>query len=96
MQVLAYATLMLNVSVHSPKLRERDRMTKAGFLSMLRGCDNGGDLPPELLESVFHSISADGIMVRPSCLLVSLASTPGVLRHRCVLVASPSVGDGVC
>lgn len=62
-QVLAYATLMLNVSLHNPKLRERDRMTQQAFLSMLRGCDNGADLPPELLESIFASIEADGIMV---------------------------------
>ena len=57
---------MLNVSLHNPKLKERDRMTRQGFLSMLRGCDNGADLPPDLLDSIFASIEADGIMVCPA------------------------------
>jgi len=53
---------MLNVSVHSQKLKPRDKMSQASFVSMLRGCDDGNDLPTELLNDLFTSISENGIM----------------------------------
>ncbi|CAE7641264.1 BIG1 [Symbiodinium pilosum] len=51
--VLAYSVMMLQTSLHKPSIKEKDRMTKAQFISNNRGIDGGKDLPQEYLEALY-------------------------------------------
>ena len=46
---------MLNTSLHNPSVK--DKPTVERFISMNRGINDGGDLPPELL-----TVSADHLL----------------------------------
>ena len=59
--VLAFSIIMLNTDRHSPNMGKNARMTVEGFLRNNRGINNGKDLPAELLEAVFKSISENEI-----------------------------------
>lgn len=48
---------MLNTSLHNPSVK--DKPTIEQFISMNRGINNGGDLPRELLESLYESIRTE-------------------------------------
>ena len=45
--MLSFAIIMLNTSLHNPSVK--DKPTVERFISMNRGINDGGDLPPELL-----------------------------------------------
>ena len=45
--ILSYAIIMLHTSLHNPSVK--DKQTVERFISMNRGINNGGDLPPEFL-----------------------------------------------
>ncbi|CAO1300560.1 unnamed protein product [Diamesa serratosioi] len=55
--VLSFAIIMLNTSLHNPSVK--DKPTIEQFISMNRGINNGGDLPRELLESLYESIRTE-------------------------------------
>lgn len=55
--VLSFAIIMLNTSLHNPSVK--DKPTLEQFISMNRGINNGGDLPRELLESLYESIRTE-------------------------------------
>ncbi|XP_077980682.1 cytohesin-2-like isoform X2 [Glandiceps talaboti] len=55
--VLSFAIIMLNTSLHNPSVR--DKPTIERFISMNRGINDGGDLPRELLESLYDSIKKE-------------------------------------
>ncbi|RZF37896.1 hypothetical protein LSTR_LSTR009996 [Laodelphax striatellus] len=55
--VLSFAIIMLNTSLHNPSVK--DKPTVEQFISMNRGINNGGDLPRELLESLYESIKTE-------------------------------------
>lgn len=55
--VLSFAVIMLNTSLHNPSVK--DKPTVEQFISMNRGIDNGGDLPRELLISLYDSIKTE-------------------------------------
>jgi len=55
--VLSFAVIMLNTSLHNPSVK--DKPTVDQFISMNRGIDNGGDLPRELLISLYDSIKTE-------------------------------------
>ncbi|XP_052869701.1 cytohesin-1 isoform X3 [Anopheles cruzii] len=55
--VLSFAIIMLNTSLHNPSVKEKPTVEQ--FISMNRGINNGGDLPRELLESLYESIRAE-------------------------------------
>ena len=55
--VLSFAVIMLNTSLHNPSVK--DKPTVDQFISMNRGIDNGGDLPKELLVSLYDSIKTE-------------------------------------
>lgn len=55
--VLSFAIIMLNTSLHNPSVK--DKPTLDHFISMNRGINNGGDLPRELLESLYESIRTE-------------------------------------
>lgn len=45
--VLSFAIIMLNTSLHNPSVKDKPSVER--FISMNRGINDGGDLPPELL-----------------------------------------------
>jgi len=55
--VLSFAVIMLNTSLHNPSVK--DKPTIEQFISMNRGINDGGDLPRELLESLYESIKTE-------------------------------------
>lgn len=55
--VLSFAVIMLNTSLHNPSVK--DKPTVDQFVSMNRGINDGGDLPRELLASLFDSIKTE-------------------------------------
>ncbi|KAJ4446274.1 Cytohesin-1 [Periplaneta americana] len=55
--VLSFAIIMLNTSLHNPSVK--DKPTVEQFISMNRGINNGGDLPQELLVSLYESIKTE-------------------------------------
>lgn len=55
--VLSFAIIMLNTSLHNPSVKDKPSVEQ--FISMNRGINNGGDLPRELLVSLFESIRTE-------------------------------------
>lgn len=55
--VLSFAIIMLNTSLHNPSVKDKPSVEQ--FISMNRGINNGGDLPRELLESLYDSIRTE-------------------------------------
>lgn len=57
--MLSFAIIMLNTSLHNPSVK--DKPTVERFISMNRGINDGGDLPPELLtvRLVFVELLSD-------------------------------------
>lgn len=55
--VLSFAIIMLNTSLHNPSVKDKPSVEQ--FISMNRGINNGGDLPRELLVSLFESIKTE-------------------------------------
>jgi len=55
--VLAFATIMLNTSLHNPSVK--DKQSLDAFLNMNRGIDQGQDLDIGILTGLYESISKD-------------------------------------
>ncbi|XP_077256746.1 cytohesin steppke isoform X3 [Temnothorax americanus] len=55
--VLSFAIIMLNTSLHNPSVKDKPSVDQ--FISMNRGINNGGDLPRELLVSLYESIKTE-------------------------------------
>ncbi|UYV77458.1 CYTH1 [Cordylochernes scorpioides] len=55
--VLSFAIIMLNTSLHNPGVKERLSIDK--FIAMNKGINDGGDLPQELLVSLYNSIKQE-------------------------------------
>lgn len=55
--VLSFAIIMLNTSLHNPSVK--DKPSSDQFIAMNRGINNGGDLPQELLLSLYESIKTE-------------------------------------
>lgn len=55
--VLSFAIIMLNTSLHNPAVKEKPSVDT--FIGMNRGINNGGDIPRELLISLYTSIQAE-------------------------------------
>ena len=60
--VLSFAIIMLNTSLHNPSVRDKPSVDQ--FVSMNRGINDGGDLPRELLVSLYESIKTEPFKVR--------------------------------
>jgi len=60
--VLAYSVIMLNTDQHSTKLKGQ-RMTVDDFIKNNRGINDGQDLPPEYLASIFEEIASNEIVL---------------------------------
>ncbi|XP_071748045.1 cytohesin-1 isoform X6 [Lepeophtheirus salmonis] len=55
--VLSFAIIMLNTSLHNPSVKDKPSVEQ--FISMNRGINDGGDLPRELLVSLYDSIKTE-------------------------------------
>lgn len=55
--VLSFAIIMLNTSLHNPSVKDKPSVEQ--FISMNRGINDGGDLPRELLVSLYESIKTE-------------------------------------
>ncbi|UYV64043.1 CYTH1 [Cordylochernes scorpioides] len=55
--VLSFAIIMLNTSLHNPCVKDKPSIEQ--FITMNRGINNGGDLPRELLVSLYDSIKQE-------------------------------------
>ncbi|XP_076332362.1 cytohesin-1-like isoform X2 [Tachypleus tridentatus] len=55
--VLSFAIIMLNTSLHNPSVKEKPSVEQ--FINMNRGINNGGDLPHELIMSLYDSIKQE-------------------------------------
>ncbi|XP_043209557.1 cytohesin-2-like isoform X1 [Amphibalanus amphitrite] len=58
---LSFAIIMLNTSLHNPSVK--DKFTVDQFINMVRGIDQGGNLPRELLVSLYDSIKSEPFMI---------------------------------
>ncbi|XP_021358776.1 cytohesin-1-like isoform X1 [Mizuhopecten yessoensis] len=55
--VLSFAIIMLNTSLHNPSVK--DKPTVDRFIQMNRGINDGGNLPEDLLTSLYDSIKKE-------------------------------------
>ncbi|KAI5698940.1 hypothetical protein M8J76_014840 [Diaphorina citri] len=55
--VLSFAIIMLNTSLHNPSVKDKPSVEQ--FISMNRGINNGGDLPRQLLVSLYDNIKSE-------------------------------------
>lgn len=59
--VLSYSIIMLNTDLHNVKVKRK--MTIEGFISNNRGINEGGNLPKEYLEQLYHGIAQQEIRI---------------------------------
>ncbi|KAJ8600739.1 hypothetical protein CTAYLR_003918 [Chrysophaeum taylorii] len=60
--VLSFSLVMLNTDLHSQNVRDGERMTVDGFITNNRGInDDDGDLPEELLRSLYAGVKDEEI-----------------------------------
>ncbi|PIK56478.1 putative cytohesin-1 [Apostichopus japonicus] len=55
--VLSFSVIMLNTSLHNPNVREKPDLER--FVIMNKGINEGGDLPRDLLKSLYDSIKSE-------------------------------------
>lgn len=60
--VLAYSTILLNTDAYNPQVK--NRMSKDDFIKNNRGINEGQDLPPEFLTSIYDDIYAEEIRMK--------------------------------
>ncbi|KJH41583.1 Sec7 domain protein [Dictyocaulus viviparus] len=69
--VLAYSIIMLTTDLHSSQLfylriflKVKNKMTKEQYVNMNRGINNGADLPPDVLCSIYDDIAVNEIKMK--------------------------------
>ncbi|KAJ9630352.1 guanine nucleotide exchange protein for ADP-robosylation factor [Knufia peltigerae] len=60
--VLGYSVIMLNVDQHSTKMKGQ-RMTVEDFIKNNRGINDGQDLPPDYLTTIYEEIASNEIVL---------------------------------
>lgn len=55
-EVLAYAIILLNTSIHNPNVKANEKMKFEQFLKMTKGIDNGNDIDKEYLQSIYDRV----------------------------------------
>ncbi|CAL2032486.1 unnamed protein product [Caenorhabditis brenneri] len=74
--VLAFSIILLTTDLHNKTIK--NKITKEGYISMNRGINDGGNIPKELLESIFDDISKNEIKMRAGATaLLKSRVTPG-------------------
>jgi len=50
---LSYAIMMLQTSLYNPQIKENERMTRDQFVKLVKGINDGKDIPQEVAASIF-------------------------------------------
>lgn len=56
LDVLAYAIILLNTTIHNPNVKPTERMKFEQFLKMTKGIDNGKDIDREYLQGIYERV----------------------------------------
>lgn len=56
LDVLAYAIIMLNTSIHNPNVKPTERMKFEQFVKMTKGIDKGKDIDREYLQGIYERV----------------------------------------
>ena len=70
--VLAFSLIMLNTDAHSAQMKKK--MTQQEFVNMNRGINDSGDLPTELLESLYQNITTNEIKIKDETMMPTRVS----------------------
>ncbi|KAM9524959.1 IQ motif and SEC7 domain-containing protein 1 isoform 2-T2 [Salvelinus alpinus] len=54
--ILAFAIILLNTDMYSPNVKPERKMKLEDFIKNLRGVDDGGDIPREMLTGIYERI----------------------------------------
>ncbi|XP_042179674.1 LOW QUALITY PROTEIN: IQ motif and SEC7 domain-containing protein 1-like [Oncorhynchus tshawytscha] len=54
--ILAFAIILLNTDMYSPNVKPERKMKLEDFVKNLRGVDDGGDIPQEMLTGIYERI----------------------------------------
>uniref|UniRef100_A0A4W5LN75 SEC7 domain-containing protein n=1 Tax=Hucho hucho TaxID=62062 RepID=A0A4W5LN75_9TELE len=54
--ILAFAIILLNTDMYSPNVKPERKMKLEDFVKNLRGVDDGGDIPREMLSGIYERI----------------------------------------
>lgn len=54
--VLSYAIILLNTSLHNPNVKQNEKMKFDQFLKMTKGIDNGHDINKDYMQNVYERI----------------------------------------
>lgn len=74
--VLAFSIILLTTDLHNKTIK--NKITKEGYISMNRGINDGGNIPEELLLSIFDDISKNEIKMKAGATaLLRSRVTPG-------------------
>ncbi|EAR83565.3 Sec7 domain protein (macronuclear) [Tetrahymena thermophila SB210] len=53
---LSYALMMLHTSSHSAQVQEKERMTLPQFIKLVKGIDDGNDLPEQMVVNMYNDV----------------------------------------
>ena len=56
LDVLAYAIILLNTSIHNPNVKPNEKMKFEQFLKMTKGIDNGFDIDKDYLQGLYDRV----------------------------------------
>jgi hypothetical protein len=56
LEVLAYAIVLLNTSIHNPNVKSSEKMRLEQFVKMTKGIDNGNDIDKDYLHGIYERV----------------------------------------
>ncbi|XP_070194848.1 brefeldin A-inhibited guanine nucleotide-exchange protein 1-like isoform X2 [Littorina saxatilis] len=62
--VLAFSIIMLTTDLHSPQIKQTQKMTKEQYIRMNRGINDSRDLPQEYLSAIYDEIAGNEIKMK--------------------------------
>ncbi|XP_076440296.1 brefeldin A-inhibited guanine nucleotide-exchange protein 1-like isoform X2 [Babylonia areolata] len=62
--VLAFSIIMLTTDLHSPQIKQGQKMTKEQYIRMNRGINDSKDLPEEYLSTIYDEIAGNEIKMK--------------------------------
>ena len=62
--MFAYAVILLNTDAHNPQIKPQNRMTKPQFFRTTSGINDGGDIPEEVVSSIYDDIKSNEIRMK--------------------------------
>lgn len=62
--LLAFATMMCQTSIHNPAARQNNFMTCDQFKNMCKGINNGENIDPTFMETIYKTIEVDPVSLK--------------------------------